>query len=76
LLFSSCGPAQWRLGGPDQDENAISTLQKVPLTPLCNAIGVLCLGFVVLLMLGIFNNPALLLTTFGLTYFLYKQFYD
>ncbi|CAF1031598.1 unnamed protein product, partial [Brachionus calyciflorus] len=30
LLFSSCGPAQWRLNGPDSDRDAINRITMVP----------------------------------------------
>ncbi len=73
LFFSSCGPAQWRLNGPDADPEAVDIVKSVPLTTMMNYIGYFLLLLIVFLILSIFECPLLLLTTFGLSYFIYKQ---
>jgi hypothetical protein len=74
LFLSSCGPAQWRLNGPDADPDAAKIVQSVPITPMMNAFGFLALFLFLLLILAIYNSPYLLLTAFGLSYFIFKQF--
>ena len=73
-MFSTCGPARWRLNGPDADAEAANTVRSVPITPIMNVFGFFLLFILVLIVLAIFNSPLLLLTTFGVSYFLHKQF--
>ena len=59
LIFSSCGPAQWRLNGPDSDkEMANGLIKKVPLTPMMNLIGLILIGLILIFCLILtFKHP-------------------
>lgn len=77
LLFSACGPAQWRLNGIDADRQlATYTIRKVPLTPMMKLFGTLLisLGLILVLLLTVKHPLVLFLLIFGISisYFINK----
>ena len=72
LYFSSCGPAQWRLNGPDADPNAYELVKKVPDTLMMNLFGLACVMLILLFLIVVFNHP-LMFTFLGVSYFFLRK---
>jgi hypothetical protein len=74
-LFSSCGPAQWRLNGLDADENAPRVVEACPVPGLMIATAQLAFLLFVLSIVLLFSNPYILvsLPVMVVLYYYFKQ---
>ena len=72
-MFSSCGPAQWRLNGPESFDEASNIVKSVPVTTLMKMMAFLIFSLLVLLVWKLLNHPILFVTVlFG--FYLFKNY--
>lgn len=57
LLLSSCGPAQWRLNGPDAIPEAVDLVKKVPVTTSMKIFAFIAMVLVFYLLWTVLSNP-------------------
>lgn len=57
LLFSSCGPAQWRLNGPDSTNQANNLVKSVPVTDMMKLMAIALLVLLLIVAAKLLQNP-------------------
>ena len=61
LVFSSNGPAQWRLNGPDSISNAQNIIKSCPVPDLMKVSAILSLIFILFLVAVVAKYPILII---------------
>jgi dimethylaniline monooxygenase (N-oxide forming) len=74
LLFSSCGPDQYRLNGLDKSENATQLVQKVPVTNMMKIFALLCFFVFMILLRSIWYNP-ITYSALAMSFLFYKKIF-
>lgn len=73
LFFSSCGPAQWRLNGPDSDNQASLQMKKVPVTLMMKIFSLILFLIMFLFILEVYKHP--IISTFVLVSVLFYKYF-
>lgn len=75
LMFSSCGPAQYRLNGPESIDDAVNIVKSVPCTDMMKFFAIIMFFLAIYVLWNLFEHPFLFATIlFG--FFIYRNYKD
>ena len=73
-MFSSCGPDQWRLNGPDALPDAKKLINAVPVTDMMRFAALLLFLFLLFLLFQVYLHPHIF-GLLGVSYIFFNTFY-